>query len=132
MRYSTPEQLQNNSVFLPSLGLPCGPISREGPCLQRGRIMFAPPVAVLRQHRKITFAGHDGTEDTPPRLSRDVTDDLGQLHMHLFQGFLHGLNSPRGHLDQQTPRTPRAAPPTDAALATIGHPVRRSCAQACT
>src|SRR5215471_17136069 len=65
----------------------------------RLRIVLTAAVAMPREPLRIVFAGDDGPHDPHARLPRDVTHDLGQLHMHLLHGLLHMLHGlrRRGH-----------------------------------
>jgi hypothetical protein len=48
----------------------------------RLRIVLTASIAMPREHLRIVFAGYDGPNDPHARFPRDVTDDLGQLHIH--------------------------------------------------
>jgi hypothetical protein len=54
--------------------------------------MLAMRVAQLGQDYGSAFAREDGLEDGHAGHTRDITDDLGELEVHLLQGLLHGLN----------------------------------------
>ena len=69
----------------------------------RRLIVFAPPIAVAGQTLRIALACQNGTENRHPRLAVDSADDLRQFEVHLLQGFLPMLDSPRGHGHQHPP-----------------------------
>jgi hypothetical protein len=55
-------------------------------------IVVAVRIAQLREVLRVTLAREDGLEDSHAGHPGDLTDDLGELEMHLFSGFVHMLH----------------------------------------
>ncbi|MBM3226800.1 MAG: hypothetical protein FJZ47_23800 [Candidatus Tectomicrobia bacterium] len=66
-----------------------GALQRLGDVVLR---VVAVRVAQLRQRHRIAFASDDGFEDGHAGHPRDLTDDLGELEIHLFSGLVQMLN----------------------------------------
>jgi len=86
----------------------------------RGLIVCAPPIAVASQPLRVACTCKDGTENRHPCLPMHVADHLRQFEMHLLQGFLHVLDSARGHRYEHTALSQRATEYTDLLLGTEG------------
>jgi transposase len=56
------------------------------------------PIPEFRQFLGITFPAHYGAHNQLPSQPAQVADHIGQLHIHLRQGFLHPLNAARRRL----------------------------------
>ena len=67
----------------------------------------------MGQFKPITFPGHNGPNDQHPGLPRDVTDDVGQLHIHQLQRFLHMLDVSAAIADQIIAMTNQGPQSTD-------------------
>ncbi len=79
------------------------PIPREVLGDLFGRLRTA-RVVVRAERDGIAFARHDGTDDGHPGRPREVGDRAMHLDVHLVQGLLHPLDTPRalGHGDWLT------------------------------
>jgi hypothetical protein len=58
---------------------------------------------------RVALTREDGLQDGHASPSRDVTDDLGELEMHLCEGRVHMLNMGRGVGQEPLPVPQRAA-----------------------
>ena len=83
-------------------------------------LLFAPPIAVAGQTLGIALACENGVDNLHPCLPVNIADDLSQFEVHLLQGFLHMLDSARGHGNQHTALPQIAPQDTDLVLGTKG------------
>src|SRR5207244_6441056 len=70
-------------------------------------IMVAVRIAQLCEVLRVALAREDGREESHAGHARDVTDDWGELAMHLCSGFVHRLHMVGGVGEQPLPMTPR-------------------------